>query len=334
MRLTQIHNSTHLRAPRSQQLAGLVVVALGLALAACGGGEDPGGTAASGGGVSGSVRIDGSSTVGPLSEVVAEAFSEQNPDAKLTVGTSGTGGGFERFCAGETDVNDASRAVSAGEEDACAGAGVSFEENTVATDALTVVVNPDSPVSCLTVEQLNQIWDRDSPVDNWNQIEGLEVDFDERLDLFGPGTDSGTFDYFSDVINGEEGAHRIDYNNAGEDDSATVVGVGGTPGGMGYFGFSFFEENQDQLKALEIENPETGECIAPSAETAQNEQYAPLSRPLFIYPSAEALARPEVAAFLEFYLDNLDEAASQAGFIALTEKQLAASRANLKSISR
>ena len=314
-------------------LAGWTAAAtVGVGLASCGGDSAENSGAGGEGGVSGSVRIDGSSTVGPLTEVIAELFNEENPNAKITVGTSGTGGGFERFCAGETDINDASRAVKPEETESCADAGIDFKEVTVATDALTVVVHPDNPVGCLTVAQLNQIWERDSQVENWNEITGLEVEFDERLDPFGPGTDSGTFDYFSDVINGEEGAHRIDYNNAGEDDSSTVVGVGGTPGGIGYFGFSFFEENQDQLRALEIENPEIGECVAPSLDTAQDGTYAPLSRPLFIYPSAQALERPEVQAFLEFYLDNLEQAATQAGFIPLTEEQLAESRANLESI--
>ncbi len=314
-------------------LAGAIAAAtVGVALASCGGENREDGGAGSAGGVSGSVRVDGSSTVGPLTEVIAELFNEENPDARITVGTSGTGGGFERFCAGETDINDASRQVKPEETAACADAGIAFDEVTVATDALTVVVHHDNPVDCLTVAQLSQIWARDSQIANWHEVTGLEVDFNERLAPFGPGTDSGTFDYFSDVINGAEGAHRVDYNNAGEDDSSTVVGVGGTPGGIGYFGFSFFEENQDQLKALEIENPETGDCVAPSVETAQNGTYAPLSRPLFIYASAQALERPEVQAFLEFYLDNLDQAAIQAGFIPLTEDQLAESRANLESI--
>ncbi|MGI9556525.1 MAG: phosphate ABC transporter substrate-binding protein PstS family protein [Solirubrobacterales bacterium] len=316
-----------------QSLALLVASGIVIALAACGGddeGDGAGGSA--GGGVSGSVRIDGSSTVGPLSEVIAEGFSDANPDAKVTVGTSGTGGGFERFCAGETDINDASRAVKEEEVELCGDGGVKYEEITVATDALTIVVHADNPVDCLTIPQLNQIWDRDSEVENWSEIEGLEVDFDERLDLFGPGTDSGTFDYFSDVVNGGEGVHRVHYNNAGEDDSATVLGVRGTLGGMGYFGFSFFDENREDLKALEVENPETGECVAPSIETAQSGDYAPLSRPLFVYPSAAALERPEVNAFLEFYLANLDEAAGQAGFIALTEEQLAESQEALDRI--
>ena len=308
---------------RTRWLAPAAAGAVAIAVAACG---------AAGGGVSGSIRVDGSSTVGPLTEVIAERFNERNPGAKITVGTSGTGGGFERFCAGETDINDASREISPEEEEACAEGGVDYEEVRVATDAVTVVVHPENPVDCMSVEQLNQVWERDSTVDEWSQIEGLESEFDERVDPFGPGTDSGTFDYFSDVINGEQGAHRVDYNNAGEDDNATVIGVGGTTGGIGYFGFSFFEENRDRLKALEVESPETGECVAPSVETAQSDEYAPLSRPLFIYPSAEALRRPEVKAFLEFYLAELDTAAAQVGFIPLTRRQMADSQEDLRSI--
>jgi phosphate transport system substrate-binding protein len=301
-------------------LASVCVLALGVA--ACGDDDESSGSGG-GGDLSGSIRIDGSSTVAPLTEAIAEEFEAENPDVKVTVGTSGTGGGFEKFCAGETDISDASRAIEPEEVAACEKAGVVNEEVRVATDALTVVVNPENPVNCLTVEQLGAIWGPDSKLSSWGEIPGLREDFDEELALFGPGTDSGTFDYFTEEINGEEGASRQDYNNVGENDNATVTGVSGSPGGLGYFGFSFYQENEGTLKALEVDGGKG--CVAPSAETAQNDEYMPLSRPLFIYPSEAALARPEVKAFVDFYLANVNELAEAVGFIPLTAEQLEAS---------
>lgn len=297
------------------------VSVLALGAAACGDDEE-----SSGGGsdLSGTIRIDGSSTVAPLTEAVAEQFQTENSGVKVTVGTSGTGGGFEKFCAGETDISDASRAIEPEEVEACEKAGVVNEEVRVATDALTVMINNENPVSCLTVDQLSAIWGPDSTISNWSDIPGLKEEFDEELQLFGPGTDSGTFDYFTEAINGEEGVTRKDYNNVGEDDNATVTGVEGAPGGMGYAGFSFYQENEGKLKALEVDNGKG--CIAPSAETAQNDEYVPLSRPLFIYPSAEALQQPEVKAFVDYYLENVNDIAESVGFISLTEEQLEASK--------
>jgi phosphate transport system substrate-binding protein len=296
--------------------------ALAVGAAACGNDDEANG---SGSGLSGSIRIDGSSTVAPLSEAVAEEFEAANPDVRVTVGTSGTGGGFEKFCAGETDISDASRAIEPEEVAACKQNGVVNEEVRVATDALTVVVNPDNPVDCLSVAQLGAIWGPDSELSSWGQIPGLQDEFDEDLALFGPGTDSGTFDYFTEEINGEEGASRKDYNNVGENDNATVTGVQGAPGGLGYFGYSFYQENEGALKALQVDGGEG--CVAPSAQTAQSGKYVPLSRPLLIYPSAEALRRPEVEAFVDFYLDNVNGIAEAVGFIPLTEEQLNASKA-------
>ncbi|MEJ7787427.1 MAG: PstS family phosphate ABC transporter substrate-binding protein [Solirubrobacteraceae bacterium] len=293
--------------------ASALVLALGVA--ACGGDEGGGG----GSDLSGKIRIDGSSTVAPLSEPAGEQFNGENENVKVTVGTSGTGGGFEKFCAGETDISDASRQIEPDEEKACADKGIEFTELAVANDALSVVVNPENPVNCLTVEQLNAIWKPDSKLSSWGDVPRLEADFSEELQLFGPGTDSGTFDYFTEAINGEEGASRTDYQNVGEDDNATVTGVSGSPGGMGYFGFSFFEENQDTLKALEIDGGDG--CVAPSAETAQDGSYKPLARQLYIYPSAKALKKPAVKQFVEYYINNSDTIAEEAGFIPLTEEQ-------------
>ncbi len=243
----------------------------------------------------------------------------------MTVGTSGTGGGFEKFCAGETDISDASRAIEPEEVEACKKDGVGYEEVHVATDALTVMINNENPVSCLTVDQLSAVWGPDSKISNWSEIPGLKEEFDEELALFGPGTDSGTFDYFTEEINGEEGVTRKDYNNVGENDNATVNGVEGAPGGMGYAGFSFYTENEGKLKALEVDNGKG--CVAPSVETAQDGAYAPLSRPLFIYPSEQALKKPEVKAFVDYYLENVNDIAEAVGFIPLTEEQLEESEA-------
>jgi phosphate transport system substrate-binding protein len=309
-------------------LAASGVLALGVA--ACGDDDDDGGSGGSDEPVSGEIRIDGSSTVAPLTEAIAEGFQSENPDVKVTVGTSGTGGGFEKFCAGETDANDASEAIGEEEIAACQQGGVQYEELQIANDALTVVVNPENPVTCMTVEQLKSVWEPKSSVNSWSQIQGLEPPYDESLELYGPGSDSGTFGYFTEAINGEEDAIRNDYNDVGEDDNATVTGVSGAPGGMGYFGYSFFSENEGSLKALEVDGG--GGCVAPSPETAQDGSYTPLSRPLFVYPSSAALADPAFDAFMQYYLDNVNSVAEQVGFIPLTDDQLSEQQSKLEGL--
>jgi phosphate transport system substrate-binding protein len=303
--------------------------ALTVGVAACGSSDDDA-TGSGSSNLSGTIRIDGSSTVGPLTEAVAEQFQSENPGVKVTVGTSGTGGGFEKFCAGETDISDASREIEPEEAETCKKAGIGYEDVHVATDALTVMINNENPVSCLTVDQLNAIWGPDSKISNWDEIPDLKEEFDEELALFGPGTDSGTFDYFTDEINGEEGVTRKDYNNVGENDNATVTGVEGSPGGMGYAGFSYYTENEGKLKALEVDGGKG--CVGPSVESAQDGTYTPLSRPLFIYPSDSALQKPEVKAFVEYYLENATSVAESVGFIPLTEEQLEASEAAAKKV--
>jgi phosphate transport system substrate-binding protein len=307
-------------------VASVAVLAIGVA--ACGGSDDESSAAGGSGDLSGTIRIDGSSTVGPLTEAIAEEFQGENPGVRVTVGTSGTGGGFEKFCAGETDVSDASREIEPEEVSACKKEGIDYEDVHVATDALTVMINNENPVSCLTVDQLGAIWGPDSNVSNWDEIPDLKEEFDEELALFGPGTDSGTFDYFTEEINGEEGATRKDYNNVGENDNATVAGVEGAPGGMGYAGFSFYTENEGKLKALEVDNGKG--CVGPSVETAQDGSYAPLSRPLFVYPSDAALKKPEVKAFVGYYLENAAGVAESVGFVPLTDEQLEDSEAAAK----
>ena len=304
--------------------------ALAIGVAACGSSDDSTTSSSGGGDLSGTIRIDGSSTVAPLTEAMAEQFQAENSGVRVTVGTSGTGGGFEKFCSGETDISDASRAIEPEEEEACKKSGVGYEDVHIATDALTVMINNENPVSCLTVDQLNAIWGPDSKISNWTEIPDVKEQYDETLALFGPGTDSGTFDYFTESINGEEGATRKDYNNVGEDDNATVKGVEGSPGGMGYAGFSFYQENEGSLKALEVDNGKG--CVPPSVETAQDGSYAPLSRPLFIYPSDAALKKPEVKAFIAYYLENVGAVAESLGFVPLTEAQLTEAEAAAEKI--
>jgi phosphate transport system substrate-binding protein len=297
----------------------LLFAALALVTAACGGDDD---AAETGNGLSGRIAADGSSTVGPLATAAAERFRQEEPGVDVTVGVSGTGGGFERFCAGETDLSNASRQIDEEEQQACESKGIEYEEIQVASDALTVVVNPQNDwLTCLTTDQLKTIWNRGSNVENWQDVDPSFPD--EPLKLYGPGTDSGTFDYFTDEINGEEGVSRSDYS-ATEDDNVIVQGVAGDKGALGYFGLSYYQQNTDKLKAVEIDGGNG--CVAPSAETAQSGRYTPLSRPLFIYAKRESLQRPEVKAFLTFLLDNQQAIAESAQFVPLTDEQLQKSK--------
>jgi phosphate transport system substrate-binding protein len=306
-----------------------LTLAVALVAAACGGNDDNGTTGGGGTQLSGTINIDGSSTVAPLSEAAAELFQEQNSGVRVTVGTSGTGGGFEKFCAGETDISDASRAIEADETKACESKGIKYEEVQVANDGLSVVVNSQNTwANCLTTAQLKKIWDKGSKVDNWNQVDPSFPN--EPLKLFGAGTDSGTFDYFTNAINGEEGRSRSDYS-ATEDDNVTVTGVSGTTGGLGYFGLSYLQENQGKIKGVQVDGG--GGCVAPTVETVQDGSYKPLARPLFIYPSDKALERPEVKAFLEFYVNNYQKIAEDALFVPLTEEQAAEAKAKITQLA-
>jgi phosphate transport system substrate-binding protein len=289
-----------------------LTAAFALVGAGCGGDDD-------GGGGGGTITIDGSSTVGPFATRASEDFRGENPDVRITVGVSGTGGGFERFCAGETDVSDASRTIDEDEVALCEESGVEYVELRVATDALTNIVNSQNDwATCLTVEQLSAIWKPGSTVSNWNQVDPSFPD--SPLKLYGPGTDSGTFDYFTDVINGEEGASRTDFS-ASEDDNVIVQGVSGDEGGLGYLGFSYYEENQDKLKALEVDGGQG--CVAPSVEAAQNDTYTPLSRPLFMYVKTSALTDNEsLADFMRFTLENAQSIAQESRVVPMSQEQI------------
>jgi phosphate transport system substrate-binding protein len=296
------------------------LLVLALAFTACGdddeetgtnGTESPGATADEE--LSGSINGDGSSTVFPITEAVAEEFGKLH-DVDVTVGISGTGGGFEKFCNGETDFSNASRPIKEDDEAeglACAANNIEYVEFEVAYDGLSVVVNPSNDFAeCLTVEQLNAIWAPESSVNNWNEADPSFPDQD--LTLYGPGTDSGTFDYFTDEINGEEGASRADYT-ASEDDNVLVQGIAGDDNALGYFGFAYYVENEDKLKVLGIDGGSG--CVVPSQETIESGEYAPLSRPLYVYVTKEALERPEVAEFMRFYLTEGPDLAVEVGYV-------------------
>ena len=278
--------------------------------------------------LSGRIQIDGSSTVGPLMTLAAERFRKQEPKVKVTVGVSGTGGGFERFCRGETDLSNASRPIKDEERELCAKNNVQSFPIHVANDGISVVVNPDNTwAECLTVDQLKKIWEPGSKVHTWKDV---DPDFpDEKLTLFGAGTDSGTFDYFTDAIVGEEGKSRSDYTPS-EDDNVTVNGVAGEKGALGYFGLSYYVENQAKVKALAVDGGDA--CVQPSLETVQNDSYKPLSRPLFVYVNEDSLAeKPAIDPFLTFLLDNEPRIARGAKFVPMTVAQIERARTALES---
>ena len=307
--------------PRLAFVAGLIAVLL---LAGCGRSGGDNGSAKSGD-LSGRIEADGSSTVGPFVTTAAELFRKEQSGVQITVGISGTGGGFERFCRGETDLSDASRRIEDDESAACKKEGVDYVELQVANDGIANVVNSGNDwVTCLTVAQLEEIWKPGSKVKTWQDLDDTFPD--EKLTLAGPGTDSGTFDFFTKEINGEEGASRTDYN-ASENDNVIVQAVSGDKGGLGYFGLSYAEQNSGKLKTLEVDGGDG--CVAPTRETVQDGTYKPLSRPLFVYVKKDALGRPEVEAFLEFMLDRQSEIAGDL-FVPLTTEQLAAARDALK----
>jgi phosphate transport system substrate-binding protein len=302
-----------------------VAGALAFGVAACGDDEESGSGSSNaaanegGGELSGTIAIDGSSTVAPFAEAAAELFQEENSGVQITVGTSGTGGGFEKFCAGETDISDASRPIAEDDEvPLCEKAGVEYTEVQVANDGIAIATNKDLAVDCLTTDQLKKVWNKGSKVKSLADVDGSLPD--TELSLYGPGTDSGTFDFFTDTINGEEGVSREDYE-ASEDDNQLVTGVSGDAGGFGYFGFSYYEGAADKLNLVGVDSGD-GNCVKPSTETIQDGSYKPLSRPLFMYPSAKAMEKPEVKAFMEFVTTQATAIAEAAKIVPLTDAQL------------
>ncbi len=287
-------------------------VVAALAWVACGGGERAGGD-----GLTGTVAVDGSSTVYPITEAVAEEFQRAHPDVRVTVGISGTGGGFKKFCAGETDISDASRAITDGEREECERNGIRPIELPVAWDGITVVVNPQNDwAECVTVDELRRIWQPGSTIRRWNQVRSGWPD--TEMVLYGPDTDSGTFDYFTEAVMGEERASRSEYT-ASADDNVLVVGVAGDRGALGYFGYAYYEENADRLKALEVDGGEG--CVRPDRETIRDGSYQPLSRLQYIYVREASLDRPEVRAFVDFYLGNAEALVPEVGYVPLAAER-------------
>ena len=300
-------------------------------IAGCGGsGGDSSadaGTAASAGdgALQGAVTLDGSSTVYPISEAVAEEFLAVAPRVRVTVGVSGTGGGFKKFLAQEIDINDASRTIKESESMEAEANGIEYLEIPVAFDGLSIVVNPQNDwVDSLTVAELQKIWQPGSTVDSWDDI---RPDWPSApIRLYGPGTDSGTFDYFTEAVNGESGASRPDYT-ASEDDNVLVQGIAGDEYALGFFGFAYYFENQDKLKVVPVDGGNGP--VVPTATTINDGTYSPLSRPIYIYLNTASLARPEVRAFVDFYIDNAGALASEVGYIELPEEMYEASREKL-----
>ena len=300
---------------------------LALGVTACGDDED---SSSGGGDLSGTISIDGSSTVQPFAEAAGELFKEENSGVDTTVGAAGTSGGFEKFCAGETDISNASRPIEPEEEKLCSEEGVEYTEVQVANDGISIVTNPELEIGCLSVDQLAELWEPNSKITNYSQL-GEDAETGEPLpdvdvSLYGPGTDSGTFDYFTDAIVGEEGASRDDYQPS-EDDNVLVQGVSGDSGGLAYFGFSYYEQNQESLNLVAVDGGDG--CIDPSSETIADGSYAPLSRPLFMYPANGALSRPEVEGFMNFVVDSYSEIAEAALIVPMDETQAEEARSAL-----
>lgn len=265
-----------------------------------------------------SVKVDGSSTVFPVTEAVAEEFQKANRNLKVTVGISGTGGGFKKFCRGETDVQNASRPILAGEMKDCKAAGIQFVELPVAFDALTVVVHKDNPLKEISIEDLKKMWEpaAQGKVMRWNDANPTFPDL--PLQLFGAGSDSGTFDYFTEAVTGKSKSSRGDFT-ASEDDNVIVQGVSRSRNALGFFGFAYYEENKDKLRGLNI-SWKGGKAVEPSAANVLNGTYQPLSRPIFIYVNAKSLAKPEIKAFAEFYMKNAPTLVKEVKYVPLPAK--------------
>ncbi|MFD2512973.1 PstS family phosphate ABC transporter substrate-binding protein [Pontibacter locisalis] len=300
----------------SVKLNAAVLLGATLMFSACGGNNEGGAN----GEVAGNIQIDGSSTVYPITEAVAEEYRAEAPDVRVTVGVSGTGGGFKKFTRGEIDIVDASRPIKPSEDSVAQASGISFVELPVAYDGLTVVVHPENDwIEDITIEELRKIWEPSAQgnIKRWNQIRPEWPD--QEIHLYGPGVESGTYDYFTEAVVGESGASRGDYT-ASEDDNVLVQGVSTDPYALGFFGYAYYEENKDKLKVVPVDdlNDANGKgAITPTLETVKDGSYAPLSRPLFIYVNSKAAANPATVDFVNFYLDNAGELSQEVGYIPL-----------------
>jgi phosphate transport system substrate-binding protein len=307
--------------------------ALAFGVAACGDDEEPAGggdaSASETQDLQGTVRIDGSSTVQPLAEAGAELFQEEAPNVRITVGGAGTGDGFERFCRGEIVVADASRAIEADEYEACQAKNIDPVEVQVGIDGLSVVAHPDLaiPNDCITTEQLKKLLDPKSKVKNYSELgDGFP---DQEVAFFTPGTESGTYDYFTEEVLETDAEQRTENVQTSADDNQIITGIEGTEGALGYVGYAFAEEQKDKLKILQVDGGDG--CVAPSLDTIADGSYAPLSRPLFMYPSVETAKKPEIKSFISFILENNQEVNEASGYIPLTDELKQKAQQNLDS---
>jgi phosphate transport system substrate-binding protein len=314
----------------------LMLAATAVMLSSCGGGSSTndaeGETSSTTTELTGEVKIDGSSTVFPITEAIAEEFNNENPKVKVTIGVSGTGGGFKKFARGETDINDASRPIKEKEKTACTENGITCLQLTVAFDGIAVLANPENDwLENITVEELKMIWEpaAQTTITHWNQI---RVEWPaEEIHLYGPGVASGTFDYFTEALVGESGASRGDYT-ASEDDNILVQGIAQDKYALGFFGLAYYEENADKLKLIGVD-PGTG-AVKPTLETVKTGTYAPLSRPLFIYVSSTSAQRVDVQAFVNYYLENGAELSKDVGYIPLPADQYEKAQADFEAFSK
>ena len=269
------------------------------------------------------IQIDGSSTVFPVTQAVAEEFRKEQSDVQVNVAVSGTGGGFKRFTVGETDISNASRPIKDSETEAATANGIEFIEMRIGTDGLSVMVNTENDfVECLTVGELNEVWKPGSTINNWQDVRSGFPD--QRLRLYGPDTDSGTFDYFTEEINGDAQVSRADYT-ASADDNVLVQGIAGDRGSLGYFGYAYYQENKGSLKVIGIDDGDG--CVVPESSTIEDGSYKPLSRPLFIYVNVASLQKPEVLAFVEYYMDNGYQLTGEEGYVPVERSIYAANKA-------
>jgi phosphate transport system substrate-binding protein len=301
-----------------------LVGAVALVAAGCGGDQGGGG----GQELSGTIQVDGSSTVQPYAQAAAELFQEENPNVRITVGGAGTGDGFERFCRGETEISDASREIEPEEQDACKKGGVETAGVQVANDGIAVVTNKDLTVDCMTTDQLKELFGPDARARTLREVDPKFPATPAKF--FTPGEESGTFDFFTEEVNGEEGAQRQEGVQTSADDNQLVTGVAGTPGAIGYFGYEFFAQNEDRLNLTAVDGGDG--CVRPSPETIQNGTYKPLSRPLYMYPSKKALQRPEVAEFMSFTVEKAPEIAEAAKIVPMTGDQVSKAETSLNRL--
>ena len=306
-----------------------IIMSLALVLAACGEKKEKVENSADGVELSGTIKVDGSSTVFPITEAVAEEFRTVQPEVKVTIGVSGTGGGFKKFSRGETNLSNASRPIKDKEIEACAENNITYLELEVAYDGLAVLVHPDNDwVDNFNIEELKKIWEpaAQGKIMKWNQIRPEWPN--EEIHLFGPGVASGTYDYFTEAVVGKSGSSRGDFT-ASEDDHVLVQGIAGDKFSLGFFGLAYYTENKDKLKLIGVNNGE--KVVKPTLETVSNGTYSPLSRPLFVYVNSTSVKQPEVVEFVNFYIDNAGELSKDVGYIPLPAENYEKARERFKT---